>query len=107
MLSGEIKLRHVVLQDPDVLAQAHRESGDAPSGGLELPALFPDKIDVVSGRVQLSNSYQAEPLTVSASVEKESSGFAFNVRSATIAELGFKFSGRLDMVSTSPLRLNL
>ncbi|ACS80435.1 AsmA-like C-terminal region-containing protein [Maridesulfovibrio salexigens] len=107
LLSGEIKLRHVVLQDPDVMAQAHRESGDASSGVLELPALFPDKIDVVSGRVQLTNSYQADPLTVSASVEKESSGFAFNVRSASIAELGFKFSGRLDMVSTSPLKLNL
>jgi hypothetical protein len=107
LLTGEIKLRHVVLQDPDVKALAHREGGGASSGALELPAIFPDKIDVVSGRVQLTNNYQAEPLTVSASVEKESRGFAFNVRSASIAELGFKFSGRLDMVSTSPLKLNL
>ena len=107
LLAGEIKLRHVVLQDPDVKALAHRGGGEAASGALELPAIFPDKIDVVSGRVQLTNSYEAGPLTVSASVEKESSGFAFNVRSASIAELGFKFSGRLDMVSTSPLKLNL
>ncbi|WP_320175208.1 AsmA-like C-terminal region-containing protein [Maridesulfovibrio sp.] len=107
LLSGEIKLRHVVLQEPDVNALAHRDGGKSSSGTLEIPAIFPDKIDVVSGRLQLTNSYQAKPLTVSASVEKESSGFAFNVRSASIAELGFKFSGRLDMASTSPLKLNL
>ncbi|TIH18641.1 hypothetical protein D0S45_04785 [Marinifilum sp. JC120] len=107
LLTGEVKLRHVVLQDPDVKALAHREGTSSGSGVLELPAIFPDKIDVVSGKIQLTNSYKAEPLTVSASMEKESSGFAFNVRSASIAELGFKFSGRLDMVSTSPLKLNL
>ena len=107
LLTGEIKLRHVILQDPDIIAIAHREGGGSGSTELELPAIFPDKIDVVSGRVQLRNSYQAEPLTVSASVEKESGGFAFNVRSASISELGFKFSGRLDMLSASPLKLNL
>jgi len=107
LLTGEIKLRHVILQDADVKALAHREGGGGTPTGLELPAIFPDKIDVVSGRVQLTNSYLAEPLTVSASVEKGSSGFAFNVRSASISELGFKFSGRLEMLSTSPLKLNL
>nr|WP_203544813.1 hypothetical protein [Desulfovibrio sp. JC010] len=107
LLTGEIKLRHAILQGPDLKALAHREYRGGSSGALELPALFPDRIDVLSGKVQLTNSYQAEPLTVSASMEKESTGFAFNVRSASIAELGFKFSGRLDMVSTSPLKLNL
>ncbi|WP_415716943.1 hypothetical protein [Maridesulfovibrio sp.] len=110
LLTGEIRLRHVILQDPDVKALAHREgadSGSSDSMNLELPAIFPEKIDVVSGRVQLTNSYDAEPLTVSASVEKGSGGFAFNVRSASVAELGFKFSGRLEMLSTSPLKLNL
>ncbi|WP_415713257.1 AsmA-like C-terminal region-containing protein [Maridesulfovibrio sp.] len=107
LLTGDIKLRHVILQAPDVKALAHREGGGSSAGQFELPAIFPDKIDVVSGKVQLTNSYQAEPLTVSASMEKESSGFVFNVRSASIAELGFKFSGRLDMISTSPLKLNL
>lgn len=107
LMTGEIKLRHVILQGPDVTALAHRKGTDSGSATLEFPDIFPDKIDVVSGKVQLINSYQGEPLTVSASVEKESSGFAFNVRSASIAELGFKFSGRLDMVSTSPLKLNL
>lgn len=107
LLTGDIKLRHVVLQDADVKALAHREGGAGAPAELELPAIFPDKIDVVSGRVQLTNSYHAEPLTVSASVEKGSSGFAFNVRSASISELGFKFSGRLEMLSTSPLKLNL
>ncbi|GEM_PF-2493932 len=107
LLSGEIKLRHVILQDPDVRALAHREGSDSATGTFELPSIFPEKIDVVSGKVQLTNSYQAEPLTVSASMEKESGGFAFNVRSASISELGFKFSGRLDIASTSPLKLNL
>jgi len=107
LFSGEIKLRHVVLQDPSVMASAHCEGGTGTSGALELPAIFPDKIDVVSGKVQLTNSYKADLLTVSASMEKESTGFAFNVRSASIAELGFRFSGRLDMTSTSPLKLNL
>ncbi|WP_432735904.1 hypothetical protein [Maridesulfovibrio sp. FT414] len=106
LLSGEIKLKHVVLNDPDLRAAAHRESGES-SGTVQLPAVFPDRLDVVSGRVQLTNGYEAAPLTVSASMEKENQGFAFNVRSATIAELGFKFSGRLDMASTSPLKLDL
>lgn len=107
LLSGEVKLRHVILTDPDVMAAAHRPGAQSDTGSIELPAVFPEKLDVVSGRLQLTNGYQGIPLTVSASMEKESTGFAFNVRSASIAELGFKFSGRLDMISTSPLKLNL
>lgn len=107
LFRGQVKLRHVVLQDPDVLTAAHRSGSESAGGAIELPAVFPDKLDVVSGKLQLTNGYQGTPLTVSASVEKESGGFAFNVRSASIAELGFKFSGRLDMISSSPLRMNL
>ncbi|WP_320170250.1 AsmA-like C-terminal region-containing protein [Maridesulfovibrio sp.] len=107
LLTGDVRLRHVVLNDPAVQAAAHRE-GSADSGGdIVLPSVFPDRLDVVSGQLLLTDGYNPGPLTVSASMEKESQGFAFNVRSASIAELGFKFSGRLDMVSTSPLKLNL
>lgn len=107
LLTGEIKLRHVVLKDPAVQTPAHRTGTGTASPEIQLPAIFPEKLDVVSGKVKLTNGYEAAPLTVSASMEKESSGFAFNVRSASIAELGFKFSGRMDMISTSPLKLNL
>ncbi|OEU68764.1 MAG: hypothetical protein BA863_06475 [Desulfovibrio sp. S3730MH75] len=105
LLTGNVKLRHVILQDPDVQTAAHGSGSE--SSGLELPAIFPERLDVVSGKLRLTNGIQGDPLTVSASMEKESGGFAFNVRSASITELGFKFSGKLDMQSTSPLKLNL
>ncbi|WP_048831613.1 hypothetical protein [Maridesulfovibrio hydrothermalis] len=107
LLTGEIKLRHVVLQGPDIITPAHRTGAASTGGTVEFPAVFPDKIDVLSGKLQLTDGFQGIPLTVSASMEKEGAGFAFNVRSASIAELGFKFSGRLDMISTSPLKLSL
>ncbi len=107
LLAGEVKLRHVILNDPDLTTPAHRTATESTSDKVQLPAIFPEKLDVVSGKIQLTNGYKAAPLTVSASMEKESHGFAFNVRSASISELGFKFSGRLDMISTSPLKLNL
>ncbi|WP_027722006.1 hypothetical protein [Maridesulfovibrio zosterae] len=107
LLSGDIKLRQVILQGPDVMAAAHRDDSGSDTNFIELPDSFPQKLDVVSGKLQLTNGFQGTPLTVSASMEKASSGFAFNVRSASIAELGFKFSGRVDMISTSPLKMNL
>ncbi|SDL06622.1 AsmA-like C-terminal region [Maridesulfovibrio ferrireducens] len=105
LLVGNIKLRHVILQDPDIQTAAHRSGSD--STGFEMPEFFPARLDVVSGKLLLTNGYQGTPLTVSASMEKETGGFSFNVRSASIAELGFKFSGKMDMLSASPLKLGL
>ena len=102
---GDIKLRQVILQDPDIQTATYHSSDG--SSTFAIPGIFPAKLDVVSGKVLLTNSLQGQPLTVSASIEKEGGGFAFNVRSASIAELGFKFSGKLEMQSTSPLKLNL
>ncbi|WP_291327103.1 hypothetical protein [Desulfovibrio sp. UCD-KL4C] len=105
IFSGNIKLRHVILQDPDIHTEAYYSEGG--SSTFEIPAIFPAKLDIVSGKVLLTNNVQRQPVTVSAIMEKEGDGFAFNVHSASIAELGFKFSGKLEMQSSSPLKLNL
>ncbi|WP_027179981.1 hypothetical protein [Maridesulfovibrio bastinii] len=108
LLKGNVRLKQVVAQSPVITSPAIAASDSSDSSDpVVLPAVFPDNLEIVSGRVTLTGAGGDTPLTVSADVEKGGAGMAFNVRSASIKELGFNFSGKIDIRSMSPLKVGL
>lgn len=111
LVKGNIRLHQLVVQNPIITSPAGY-SGDSSTFGsaYTLPAAFPQNIEIISGRLSLTGSGESEPLTISADLQNggsDSVGMAFNVRSASIKELGFDFSGNIDLKSITPLKLGL
>lgn len=105
LLRGNLRLRQVIAQRPIITSPAISSGSGASSASL--PDVFPDNLEIISGQVLLTGTGNNAPLTVSADVQKGGAGMAFNVRSASIKELGFSFSGAVDIRSMSPLRLGI
>ena len=103
ILDGEISLDRAMFDQPLVRTSITSKSGS----GFDL-ALLPKSISIRGASFIIDeNGIPSSPVSFSADIEKEESGFFFTVKNVRIPEFGLTFSGLVDVSSISPLKLDI